>query len=485
LGQGADVAAAGLLVQGTLEQQGDQTRGRGILVKDGARLSLEAAALRENQHVGLFALGAGADVSAAELLIEGTLPQESDQTGGLGIAAQDGAQLSLLAVGLWENRDVGLFVSGAGTNVSAAGLLIAGTLSRESDQARGLGIEILNSAHVSIEATTVRENRGVGLFASDAGTDVSAVGLLVEGTLAHEIDETWGRGIHVREGARLSVGAAALRNNRDVGLLASGAGTDVNATGLLVEETLPQESDQTSGRGIGVQLGAHLSLEAAALRKNRDAGLFVSSADTDVSATGLLVEGTLPEGSNQTRGHGIAVQEGARASLKAAVVRENRDVGLFVTDVGTDVSAVGILVEGTLPQESDRTHGWGIGVQDGAHLCLQGAALRENRSSGLHVWGTGTDVSAAGLLVEGTQPRDIDQTGGRGIDMHGGARLVVEAAALRKNRTTGLFASAPGTDVSAVGLLVEGTLPQESDKGFGRGISVQAGAFSRRTRGRR
>ena len=468
--------AEGLKVLGTRPHPVDRTRGRGIQAQDGATLTLRGAWLRENHDIGLFALGTGTTVEAEGLWVESTQPDASDQTGGRGVQAQEGATLTLRVARLQENQEVGLFAVSAGTTVEAEGLWVESTQPKASDQTEGRGIQAQEGATLTLRGAWLRENHDVGLSASGAGTTVEAEGLWVEGTQPQASDQTSGCGLIAGEGALLSLRDVVLRDNRDVGLFALGAGTTVEAEGVWVEGTQPQASDQGSGNGIVAQEGAALSLRGAALRENHEAGLFALGAGTTVRATGLLVADTQPLASDQTGGRGLNAQEGALLSLRDVVLRDNHDVGLFASDQGTSVWVSELLIQGTLPQASDQTFGRGIVAKEGAALSLHAMVLRDNCEVGLQASGEGTSVWADALLVEGTKPAASDQESGNGIIADAGAMLSLRGAALRRNHTTGLSAYDEGTTVWAEGLLVEGTLPKARDQRFGRGIDVGLGA---------
>ena len=468
--------AEGLKVVGTRPHPVDRTRGRGVQAGEGATLTLRGAWLRENRDIGLFALGAGTAIEAEGLWVESTQPDASDQTGGRGVQAQEGATLTLRVARLQDNQEVGLCAVSAGTTVEAEGLWVESTQPKASDQTEGRGVRAQEGATLILRDVVLRDNHDVGLTASGAGTTVEAEGLWVEGTQPRASDQTSGRGLNAQEGALLSLRDVVLRDNHDIGLFALGAGTTVEAEGLWVESTQPQASDQTDGRGVEVSDGGSLTLTGATLRNNHQFGLFASGAGTTVEATGLLVESTQPQASDQTAGRGISVEDGALLSLRGVVLRDNHDIGLFAAGEGASVWVSELLVEGTLPQASDQTSGWGIDVQQGAALSVHSMILRDNCEVGLLALGEGTSVWADALLIEGTKPTASDQGSGNGIIAQGGATLSLRGASLRRNHTTGLSAYDEGTTVWGEGLLVEGTLPRSSDQRFGRGIDVGSGA---------
>jgi len=299
------------------------------------------------------------------------------------------------------------------------------------------------------------------------GTTVTATGLIVANTQPRASDQTIGAGIQIAEGASLILTGATLRNNHAVGLAAVGVGTTVAATGLLIEDSQPQASDLTSGRGIQVSGGAALTLTGATLRNNHELGLLAISAGTTISATGLLVENTQPQASDQMAGKGIGVQGGAALFLTGATLRNNHEVGLLAISAGTTVEATGLLVADTQPQAGDQTHGWGIGVQEGASLTLTGATLRNNYELGLLAYGVGTIVHVAGLLVAASQPQASDGYFGDGLLVAFGAALIGADMTLWENARCGLQVAFEGVSVAVQGALIGrnqiGTNLQSSD----------------------
>jgi hypothetical protein len=475
-GVGTAVQAVGLLIEDTQPQASDQTGGGGIRVGAGASLTLTGATLRNNHEVGLYADGVGTTVAATGLLLADTQPQASDQSAGIGIYVQSGAVVTLTGATLRNNHDVGLIAFDAGTTVTVTGLIVADTQPQASDQTGGAGISVQEGAALALTGATLRNNHEVGLYADGVGTTVAARGLLVEGTQPQASDQTAGYGIQVSKSASLTLAGATLRNNRGGGLVAFSIGTTVDASGLLVADTQPQVSDQTGGRGIEVGAGASLTLTGATLRNNHEVGLFADGFSTTVAARGLLVEGTQPQASDQTGGAGISVQEGAALALTGATLRNNHQIGLVAIGAGTTVESTGLLIEDTQPQASDQNGGRGINVQQGASLTLIGATLSNNPEIGLFADGVGTTVESTGLLVEDTQPQASDQTGGPGIAVQEGASLSLTGATLRNNHELGLFAYGIGTIVEASALLIKDTQPQASDGYFGDGLLLTEGA---------
>jgi hypothetical protein len=207
-----------------------------------------------------------------------------------------------------------------------------------------------------------------------------------------------------------------------------------------------------------VEAGASLSLDKSALAENRDVALFAAGAGTMVTVNDSLIENTLSQESDLAHGNGIGVQQGASISLNKSALAENREVALFAADAGTTVSVSEILVENTLPRQSDLAYGWGIGVQEGASLSLDKSALAENRGMALVAGHTGTTVTVSESLVERTLPLEIDASYGVGLLGTTAATLRVSGSAVRQSQTAGVLV-VYGATAELAGSLIDEVLP--------------------------
>jgi hypothetical protein len=449
--------------------------GIGMTVHSDARLSLKRAAITDNHDIGLTAAHAGTTVIATDVLIARTQPLP-DGTFGRGIAVEMGAQLSLMRGLVTDNHDIGLYTSGAGTSVTAIEVLIARTQPIPNGT-WGRGINVEEGAQLTLERAAVTDNHDVGLYAGDAGTTVMATEVLIARTQPSP-DGTGGRGISVQLGAQLTLERAALTGNQEVGIHVSQAGSTVTATEVLIARTQP-DADGTGGRGIGVQEAAQLTLERAAVTDNHELGLAASGAGSKVMATEVLIARTQPK-ADGTFGRGIQAQGGVHLTLEHAAITDNHDIGLFADGVGTTVMATEVLIARTQPSPDGRW-GRGIGVREGAQLTLERAVLTDNHEAGLVAGGVGATVMATEVLIARTQP-DADGTGGWGIGVHEGAQLTLERGLVTDNHDVGLIASDAGTTVTATEVAIARTQPSANGT-RGRGISVQEGAQLTLSRG--
>ena len=467
-GATASVQAGSLVVVGTRSRQGDLKFGRGMSVEQGAEVTLQDVRLSGNREVGLSVRGVGSILGAIRVLIDGTLPRQSDETGGRGVGVELGAQVALQDVRLSRNRDAGLSLGDAGTTLSATRLLVDGTLPRKSDEKFGRGVGVELGAQVALQDVRLSGNRDAGLSLSDAGTKLGATRLLIDATLPRKSDEKFGWGMSVWEGGQMTLQDVRLSANRDLGCFVGGVNTTLSATRLLVDGTLPRQSDQTFGRGLNLQSGAQVALHDVRLSANRDVGVFVGGAGTTFSATRLLIDGTLPQQSDKRHGSGMNVNDGAQVALQDVRLSANRDFGLLVSDAGATLAATRLLIDGTLARQSNEAGGGAVVVQLGAQVALQDVRLSANRDIGLQVISAGATLGSTGLLVDGTLPRQSDLRFGRGLGVQDGAHLGLNGVRLVANHEAGLYES--HSTLRATGLAVLATTAAASDQSGGFGI---------------
>ena len=459
----------------------------GVRVEGGAKLTLERVHIAGASRAGLMVTGKS-EVSATDLVVEGTQAQPSDKKLGVGLWLLGGT-ITLNHAYVIGNRDHGLYAEGTPTTVDATDLQVHDTQARAADAENGHGITVVGGATAVFDQTRLAGNRTWGVGAYGLGTAVTATDLTVTGTLAQASDQSGGLGVVVGEGAALDLRLARLQGNRDTGLEAGGKGTWLLATGLLVQGTLPRAKDKAGGEGLVVAGGAQATLAAVRLQGNRTTGLLCSGAT--LTATGLLVDGTLSRESDLGAGYGLRVEGACQATVKDGRIHGNRTTGVVVTGepwpkVGSQLIVDGLVVDGTLSRQSSLTDGAGMRLQVNANIQAKGLRLSGNRTVGLHISGPkllNVTASLADTLIDGTLAQEKDGSGGTGLVV---GYNVSSAGALRVsgNRDTGIRVEGgelvgpvgSATNTSPPMLLVDGTLPRADGYG-GRGLVVDGGKF--------
>ncbi len=425
-----------------------------------APLRTIAAALAQAPALGTIAVAAGTYTES--LVIDKALTLRGRCAAMVTVAGPAGAYVSEINAGAGQG------------NVGVTGIRFTGP---------GEFVYVTAKVPVTLERVWIDGVRSVGLGVSGEGTVVDARSMVIQGTLPRAEDGNFGTGVEAGGAARLTLTDVRVSRNRFLGLNFLG-GSDVTALRVLIDGTLPQESDQAYGYGASVAVGSSLSLTSARVQGNRGIALRFSDPGTIVEVTRTLVDLTRPQEDNLDLGIGIAVQNRAKVTVVETRLSANRTCGLVAFAEGTaldgsvsDVAAERLIIDHTSPRLTTMADGYGTMVGAGARLTVKEARLSQNRSAGLYVTGSGAEVNATAVLVDGTLPRLVDLAVGTGVVANKGAVVKLSGGRLAGNLTAGLFVEGPGTKATADALVVDGTLPQKSDGGHGRGVIVQVGAF--------
>ncbi len=436
------------VVQGTLPCPDTDEWGRGIdVICDSdeeicGSLIVENSLVTDNKEYGIYLTGV--DSTIVSSVIRDTQSQSANQIAGMGIGA---------------DCDPDMKVCG---RLRVEGSLVSGN--------RFLGIAIRN-VDTLIHSSVVRD------------------------TLHHGRQQEYGRGIEVfcepdlGMCGTLIVEESLVAGNLEVGINSAGAETRVLSS--IIRDTLPQTNSKDSGRGIGgqcfpqAQVCGSLWVENSLVTGNHEIGIGVVGLETTVISS--VVRDTLPQESDQSQGGGIGAAchpfERTCGSLRVekSLVAGNRATGIFSDGVETTV--ISSVVRDTLPQESDQRLGRGIysGCSDSFGICgslwVKNSLVNGNREMGIAA--VGIDTTVISSVVRDTLPQESDQSLGGGIGAECDYRfdkcgsLWVEESTVMGNRTAGIFVF--GVDTTVVSSIVRDTLPQESDHGFGRGINAQCG----------
>jgi len=458
----------------------------GVGVHGALRVELRRILISHATYGGIVLAGAGAMVTASEMVIEATRSRPPDKQFGVGVAAGKGATLELRDVRLRRNRMAGILVMQQG-KITADRVLVDATQPREDNDTAGHGAMVTASAHLELRATRLFGNRAVGLWAQGAAAEVSAEGLLVDGTLPQAGKGGLGRGVDIEGRAHVLLRGARLSANRDAGLYASQADTTLIAHGLIVDGTLARESGEM-GRGVELYSGVSAELRSVRLSANRDTGLRVSNEGTMLVATDVVIDATLPRASDDELGIGAVIMSGAHARIRAARLSANRAVGLGIAKAAATASVIGLLVDGTEGALATGKFGRGVEAQSGASGALWGARLLRNREVGLAVAVAGSGVTAAGLVIEATRVEKGSGDSGLGALVFNAADMTLISSRVVRNRGAAIAVSSatltarntvaattlPGLLARLEGIRSTGELIE-----IGDGVSLHAAGTSR------
>jgi hypothetical protein len=332
------------------------------------------------------------------------------------------------------------------------------------------GVEVERGGVLRLAAAVVADNRGQGVLAGGAGTQMELTGSAVRGTRALA-DGTRGEGVVAYAGASLRATGVTVQGNASAGILANGAGTQVELTASAVGATRPDAAG-AGGVGLAVQGRASLRATGVVVDGSASAGVSANGAGTLVELTGGVVRGS-PTGGDGAGGYGLVVNTGASLRATGVGVEGSAQVGVLALGAGTRVELAACAVRGTRPAR-DGSLGIGLQTQGGASLRAAGVLVDGNAYAGAIATGAGSQVDLTGSVVRGTRPL-ADGTAGFGLVATGGARLAVGGVVVDGNAHAGVVANDPGTRVEVSASVVRNTHATAAGT-YGRGADAELGA---------
>ncbi|MEO0323764.1 MAG: right-handed parallel beta-helix repeat-containing protein [Myxococcota bacterium] len=431
-----------VLVRDTLPEPGSFMFGRALDFFD-SNATLTNVVLEDNRADGLHAVG-GANVEASSLVVRGTRSRESDGLSGWGVRVAAESDVSVLGGLIEGNQGAGLGAEGAGAMLTASDVVVREQRGVTATGETGHGLLVNQSGAATVERAVFRANRSAGVLALNASraelTDVT-----VDFTETNELDvPTEGFGVASAGGSTLTLRRAYVADNvstsavvqsdatlvlEDVRLvgafpdgLAGGRGVEVVsggtatltrvridevpangirsegtlvATDLEIRDVFQLPGEPLSGSGI-VVLGADATatLDRAHVERVRVVGLGVDAGR--VQATDLSVVDVV--GPPEVLGAGVRAQGGARLTLTRGLCDDLDYSGLDAE--GGELEAEDVVVRGVATRSASGAAAAAL-VREAGTLTIRRALFAEN-TAGLIVTGLGATASAEDLRIADT-----------------------------------------------------------------------------------
>lgn len=471
-------------ISGTKASLSSGEGGHGALATGGGRLHFTHARISGNLAVGVLSWGAGSQVHLLNSVVEATSPAP-DLSSGDGLRAQKGGQLHLKACLIQANHTRGILVSGPGAALFGERLVIRDTLPRASDLGGGYGLWVEDGASATLATSRVQGNRLAGIGVAGKGSNIAVNGVEVLATLPSAKTGQGGYGLLAAEDASAQLAKVRLSANHAVGLWISD-GALANAEQLVVDHTAAL-ADLTLGRGIQVSAQASLTASNALIYANRDIGLLVDGAGTNlqlgsVSGAPSVVAAMQPRASDGGGGRALLVQGGAKAVVTGTHINGARELAVAASGADTSLALAHVWITETSPRSSDLLQGRAIAVEAGAKLAVAKVVILQAHEAGISVSGatlTGSDLWVDQTLPSGSTGGGKAQVGatlGRGMDISGKAKVQLARVRLSRNRDVALSVAHTGTVAEFTDLVIDGTLEEPATLEGGRGLQVIGGA---------
>ena len=374
-------------VRGLTVRRGLRVGGAGVLLDNGARVTLQEVHVRENTSVN---------------------------AAGGGILALRGSQATLIDVDVVENRATGSNGPGGGVSVEPGSQVTMrrGRISgNEAPAAFGGGARVFNG-RLQLDSVLVAGNRGGDL---SAGTGVGggvfsdgadAVVLITGSTIEDNEAGFSGGGLALRGGTVATLTGGIVRTNR----APSAAGIEVGSATTTVTGTIVSANVATQ-RGGGVFLfgTAQYTHTGGAIRTN------------DGGTSG---------------GGGIYVQQDARLTLTDVNVDENRLSGSSGAGLWAGGNASVTITRGTISRNTGALLGGGVFITVARPLDFTGVVIEENvaRDGGGGLFLSAATVQAGGRLRGGRIAGNRSVTGGGGGMFSQNVSLTVDSVTFANNQ---------------------------------------------------
>lgn len=345
------------------------------------------------------------------------------------------ARLSDVSIG--PSPVAGVLVTGSGASLVLDGASIAGTT--------GGGVLVGLSGTLDATRIVIRDLAGD----SSGGAVAVRVAYSASATLRHAIVErARAAGLHAGEGSRLELSDAVVSDTQAI--------------------------EGRYGSGIVVVGAAAADIARVLIVGNRQAGVLTGDASTTVSIIDSIVRGTHLSAAEPRGGVGIAVSDGAAATIERALVDENHVAG--ISNHGAECLIAHTVVRRTQPDASGRL-GRAIEAGLAASLQLDHVVLEHNHDASLVMFGG--DAVLTDVAVRDTRSAPAEGTSGRGIVGHDEAAIVLVRGVIERNHDVGVIAFA--SDISCTDVVVRDTLPRAcaettcAEYPSGSGVAAVAG----------
>ncbi len=485
-----EVEVSGLMVQGSryrgvlvhsgvvrLEQLGVQgSEHAGIMAYQGTSLApsvvVVAGCVLEDIHgLGLGVYHPGTELTMQDTEIRDTLPTDVTNS-GYGVEASGGAKLRAEGCELVGNIVIGLYAAGRGTQVTLVDTAIRNTQT-EAYGNYGYGIDVADEAVLLAQDCELVGNASAGVLALGAGTEVELVDTEIRDTLSDGRGE-YGFGINVHSGAVLRADSCELSGNTTAGVTVTNPGAKVSLVDTEVQGTDFDRLVEFGG-GIVATDGAALWIQGCTVKANRAVGIGATQPGTQVTAVDTVIRDSWFSDTDVDGSVALLAGSGAVLRTEACELVGNTGTGVGVLGPGTEVTLVETAVRDTRSTWTGE-EGHGVSIAQGGTLRAEGCTFAGSVALGLGAWDAGTVVTLVDTTVLHTQP-DVFGEIGFGVQVSGGAAIRVEGCELLGNTGSGILADGLGTHA-----LIRDSSIVETLVGYGEqsaaaaGVTVQRGA---------
>jgi len=326
-GPSVSFVAEDLTIIDTEVQPDDLTHGRGLSMEGGARAELDRVWIDRSREAAIIAISDDTFLDAEDLTITGTLPRDADDRFGRGLVVEYGADAEVRRALIADNLDAAVYVNQPNTSLLLEDAVIRDTGPELSSSVRGLGVEVIRGAAMTMRRVEILRSREVGIIvASRSSIDIQDVRIL--DTAPSEWDGAYGRGFNIQVDSTATGRGLTIERCGEAGLMAAGGGVVVDLSDVLIRDvtrvTCSREGrcQDGFGMGLGVYEGSRATLTDFVIERAATCGVQVDGADLDLS------RGTV---SSSTIGACVGSADFDLARLQNEVVYVDNDTNVDAT----------------------------------------------------------------------------------------------------------------------------------------------------------
>lgn len=362
-----------------------------VWADDGARADLQRCRISRSRFAGILATGPST-VTARELVIDGTEMAVSIKS-GYGIYANQDSQIRVVQASIHKVRAAGVGATGA--KVSLLGVAFDGALGDVPGQLHSGAVNAIDSSDVAAAGCTVNGLIGAG-FMAGGGSQLRVGGSTVAGLVESAVWDT-PVGILGGDGAQVTVISSAVSASVGSGVGMVGAGTVLNASGVVVGPlAMPKV---TVAHGLEVVQGATATVSGLRATGIAGVGVLVKGSQSRLELNrAILDDCATPDSEQDASGVGLLAYGDASADIADLWVHRAQLAAVAASDASR-LRLRGLLIDRAGSQFVTATDGLGVYATDTAEIAVAGARILDTRFIAVGGGGGTPVLRLAGVLI--------------------------------------------------------------------------------------
>ena len=392
--------------------------------------------------------------------------------GTMGIYVAMGVTVHLEDVVVDAASGYGLYVTGAGTTVTAEDVIVRDVTTFASGTG-GSAVQVIDGGRLTLRRASLERAAQIALTVA-YGAEGTFERVALRDSIGDAPVVRAGTAMAVQEGGLATLTASAVWGHPRGGLL-SAIGSELTVRDVAIEDI--GALDDGTASGLEVRVGSTLDARFVLVERARG-GAVVASEDGAYTLEDLVVRDTRPASDFDFAGTGMSLEGESRATVRRALFEGNHRGGI-VTRPGTRLHATDLVVRDT---RASGPRGLGLGLTFfGAENVIERAIIERSTLEGAAVSGEGTTATLRDVVIRDTRGEPELGVYGRGLEANLGASLTGERVLLERNREVSLFVVDPGSTARITDLLIRDSLGQECGEAcpegqqYGYGMTARTG----------